>query len=190
MGTLRTRTYASTGGIINASRPPVIHLGRSLARSHIQLLIVRVYQRFSRRYARFPLYCHTARLSQTLDFLALLQQSPNSIHCPVRFTKKNRDDLSKFNGTSYSRPRSDKQSTETLDRGSKSILSRVWQPPKQHFAIVSTDEGIQIDRSDEQFENADSPRTERWQLESKVTVDRLVQSWKHTLQIVSIDEGI
>jgi hypothetical protein len=39
-------------------------------------------------------------------------------------------------------------------------LERLAQPEKQDFEMVPIDEGIQIDRSDEQGESVDSPRPE------------------------------
>jgi hypothetical protein len=52
------------------------------------------------------------------------------------------------------------------------------------------DEGIQIDSSDEQFRNADSPRIEVLQPDSNVNFLSCEQSLKHDFEIVSIDEGI
>jgi hypothetical protein len=56
--------------------------------------------------------------------------------------------------------------------------------------MVSIDEGMQIDRSDEQFENAESPRCESRQLGSNVKTESLLQPRKQDLEIVSIDEGM
>jgi hypothetical protein len=56
--------------------------------------------------------------------------------------------------------------------------------------IVSTDEGIQIDRSDKQFSNANSPRVEIRHPPSNVNVERLRQLAKQHFAIPSIDEGI
>jgi hypothetical protein len=56
--------------------------------------------------------------------------------------------------------------------------------------MVSSDEGRQIDRSDEQYQNADSPRTKSLDPVSNVKSERRPQLLKHDLEIVSIDEGI
>jgi hypothetical protein len=46
---------------------------------------------------------------------------------------------------------------------------------KQKSAILSTDDGIQMDRSDEQFENAWSPRVESFEHDSNATLERVVR---------------
>jgi hypothetical protein len=56
--------------------------------------------------------------------------------------------------------------------------------------MVSIDEGIQIEGSDEQFANASSPRFEILQSLSNVKIERHVQLEKQDLEMVSIDEGI
>jgi hypothetical protein len=56
--------------------------------------------------------------------------------------------------------------------------------------MVSIDEGIQIDRSDEQVQNADVPRVETLQSLSNVKMERLPQLRKQSLEMISIDEGI
>jgi hypothetical protein len=43
---------------------------------------------------------------------------------------------------------------------------------KQNLPSVSTDEGMQIDESDEQEENADSPIDESLESDSNLTVER------------------
>jgi hypothetical protein len=48
---------------------------------------------------------------------------------------------------------------------------------------------MQIVRSDEQSENAESPRVATLQPDSNVKLRSLVHWWKHNLGIVSIDEG-
>jgi hypothetical protein len=52
------------------------------------------------------------------------------------------------------------------------------------------DEGKQIDRSEEQPPNADSPRIETAEPGSKITFERPVQPPQQSAGIVSIDEGI
>jgi hypothetical protein len=64
------------------------------------------------------------------------------------------------------------------------------QNSKQELAIISTDEGMQIDSSDEQFANADFPRCESRQPESNVKSERFLHSLKQKGAIVSIDEGM
>jgi hypothetical protein len=61
---------------------------------------------------------------------------------------------------------------------------------KQLSEIVSIDEGIQIDRSDEQNENAYSPRFETLQQLSNVKIERFMQLKKQFLEMISIDAGI
>jgi hypothetical protein len=55
---------------------------------------------------------------------------------------------------------------------------------------VTIDDGIQIDRSDEQYENANSPRTESRQPGANVKCEMLSQWPKHDAEIVTIDDGI
>jgi hypothetical protein len=69
-------------------------------------------------------------------------------------------------------------------------MERLVKSRKHSLEIVSIDEGIQIDSSDEQLENADSPRVDTLQPISIVKMERFVQSWKQWLEMVSIDEGI
>jgi hypothetical protein len=56
--------------------------------------------------------------------------------------------------------------------------------------MVSIDEGIQIECSDEQFPNANSPRPETLQQLSNVKIERFLQPLKQFLEMVSTDEGI
>jgi hypothetical protein len=56
--------------------------------------------------------------------------------------------------------------------------------------IVTIDEGIEIDSSDEQFSKADSPRIEMLLRGSNVTEERLAQRAKQLLETVPMDEGI
>jgi hypothetical protein len=48
----------------------------------------------------------------------------------------------------------------TLQPDSNVSVDRFLQPEKQRLGIVSIDEGMHIDWSDEQLEKADSPRIE------------------------------
>jgi hypothetical protein len=52
---------------------------------------------------------------------------------------------------------------------------RLQQSLKQDLEIVSTDEGIQTDRSCAQFEKADPPRIETREPDSNVTLERFLQ---------------
>jgi hypothetical protein len=63
-------------------------------------------------------------------------------------------------------------------------------PEKEDPEIISTDEGIQIESSDEQFENADSPRIERREPASKLKSESCSQFEKQAFPSVSTDEGI
>jgi hypothetical protein len=56
--------------------------------------------------------------------------------------------------------------------------------------MVSIDDGMQIDRSDEQFANADSPSFEILQSLSNVKIERFVHLKKQELEMLSIDEGM
>jgi hypothetical protein len=55
--------------------------------------------------------------------------------------------------------------------------------------MVSMDEGMQIDSSDEQLENTDSPRRETRLPLSNVILRRLAHEQKHEREMVSMDEG-
>jgi hypothetical protein len=74
--------------------------------------------------------------------------------------------------------------------GSNMRCSRFWQKWKQFVEIVLTEEGIEIDRRDEQLLNAESPKTETLEPGSNVKSERSLQSRKHIVEIVSTDEGI
>jgi hypothetical protein len=52
------------------------------------------------------------------------------------------------------------------------IVERELHPTKQHSQIVSTEEGIQIDESDEQLQNAKPSIHESLELNSNVIVER------------------
>jgi hypothetical protein len=79
--------------------------------------------------------------------------------------------------------------TDIFEPGSNVTFARRLQFLKQDLEIVSIDEGMQIDVSDEQFSKADSPRFERREPIAKVKCDRFRQSLKQNREIVSIDEG-
>jgi hypothetical protein len=61
---------------------------------------------------------------------------------------------------------------------------------KQPFPSFSTEEGMQINESDEQEENADSPIEESLEQYSNVTIERELHSLKHQLPSILTDEGI
>jgi hypothetical protein len=61
---------------------------------------------------------------------------------------------------------------------------------KQHFGIVRIDGGRQIDSSDAQPSNADSPRFESLLPDSNVKSERCAHQAKQNFEMVSTDEGI
>jgi hypothetical protein len=63
-------------------------------------------------------------------------------------------------------------------------VERPWQLLRQPSVIASTDERIQIDVSDQQFKNAALPKVETLQPESNVNSKRLLQSLKHSIEMV------
>jgi hypothetical protein len=67
---------------------------------------------------------------------------------------------------------------------------RLSQPLKHDSEIVSIDEGRQMDRSDEQNENADCPRIESLEGVSNVKWKRVWQPLKHDFETISIDAGM
>jgi hypothetical protein len=67
---------------------------------------------------------------------------------------------------------------------------RFSQERKQEREIVSTDEGMQSDRSDGQYENAKQPRLETLLPGAKVRFKRLRQLLKQKSGMLSTDEGI
>jgi hypothetical protein len=69
-------------------------------------------------------------------------------------------------------------------------IARVSHPPKQRLDRVSTDDGMQIDCSDEQFLNADSPIDESLDTASKITLERVSHALKQPLQRESTDDGM
>jgi hypothetical protein len=73
---------------------------------------------------------------------------------------------------------------------SKVTVKRFLQQRKQWSKIVATDEGIQIDRSEAQNENADSPRTESREPGSNANVERFSQERKQLSGIASTDDKI
>jgi hypothetical protein len=56
--------------------------------------------------------------------------------------------------------------------------------------MISTDEGMQIDESDEQHASADSPIRESLDSFSKLTFNKATHTMKQFLQMISTDEGI
>jgi hypothetical protein len=64
------------------------------------------------------------------------------------------------------------------------------QPRKHHSEITSIDEGMQIDPSDTQAQNAQSPSTETVQSDSKDKFQRLAHELKQWSGMVRIPEGI
>jgi hypothetical protein len=60
---------------------------------------------------------------------------------------------------------------------------------KQDLASVSIDEGMQTERSDEHFRNADSPKTEILEPPSNAKMERLRQPLKQDLETILTEEG-
>jgi hypothetical protein len=61
---------------------------------------------------------------------------------------------------------------ESLESDSNVTVERDLHPKKQFLARLSTDEGMQIDESDEQNQNADLSMNESLEPDSNVTVER------------------
>jgi hypothetical protein len=78
---------------------------------------------------------------------------------------------------------------ESLHPASNFISASFRQSLKQHGKIASIDEGRQIDWSEEQFSNADSPRIKILEPASKANVERAVHPQKQTAPMVARDEG-
>jgi hypothetical protein len=73
---------------------------------------------------------------------------------------------------------------------SKVTFDRFLQSLKQELEIVSIDEGIQIDRSNEHPRKANSRMVEILHPNSNVTVESFWQDRKHDLEILFTDEGM
>jgi hypothetical protein len=67
--------------------------------------------------------------------------------------------------------------------GSNVKVESFWQPVKQKWEMVLTDEGIQTDGSDLQSANAARPSLKTLQPGSNVNLERLVQSPKQHREI-------
>jgi hypothetical protein len=65
-----------------------------------------------------------------------------------------------------------RSSDESCDPDSKVTTKRDWQSLKQSAEIAVTEDGMQIDESDEQFWNADCPMYESVESGSNVIVAR------------------
>jgi hypothetical protein len=61
---------------------------------------------------------------------------------------------------------------------------------KQDFGSASRDGEMQIDWSDEQEENAKSPRHKHFEPDSNIKSEKVWQQVKQYAEILSIDEGI
>jgi hypothetical protein len=72
----------------------------------------------------------------------------------------------------------------------KITVERCQQFLKQSLEIMSIDEGIQIDRSWKQSQNAPDSRCESFEPESNATSDRPSQIMKQPPEIVSTDAGM
>jgi hypothetical protein len=69
-------------------------------------------------------------------------------------------------------------------------LRRPSQPEKQEAEIASIDEGIAKDSSNEQDSNAETPRIDSLDPDSKARFARDSHSLKQKWEIVGIDEGM
>jgi hypothetical protein len=85
--------------------------------------------------------------------------------------------------------RADIDSAESFDPASKTIVS-FSQLPKNDAEIVSTDAGIQIDCSDEQFRKGESPRLRTFEPDSNVKLESFRQERKQYPPIDVVDEGM
>jgi hypothetical protein len=79
---------------------------------------------------------------------------------------------------------------KTREPGSNVKFEKFLQPSKQQPGMDFTDEGIQIDRSDEQHEKAPLPRVDSLERGSKATYERVLHRPQKAAEIVSIDDGI
>jgi hypothetical protein len=70
------------------------------------------------------------------------------------------------------------------------IVEKDLHSRKDQFPSSLTEEGMQIDESDEQESNANAPIDESLESDSNVNVERDSHSQKHCLPIVSTDEGM
>jgi hypothetical protein len=61
---------------------------------------------------------------------------------------------------------------------------------KQDSEIVSIDDGMQTDSSDQHCPNAQSPTVLAFKPDSNLKARRVSHRWKHDSEIVSIDEGM
>jgi hypothetical protein len=77
---------------------------------------------------------------------------------------------------------------DSSESGSNVKSERFRHLEKQPSEIVSTEDGMQIDRRDGNSAKAESPKVESPDLISKVTFER-PERWKQPLEMVSIDEG-
>jgi hypothetical protein len=77
-----------------------------------------------------------------------------------------------------------------LQLDSNVTIESALHQEKQLSQRTSADDGITIDDSDEQFENAYDPIRESLQLDSNVTIESALQQEKHLSQRTSTDDGI
>jgi hypothetical protein len=80
--------------------------------------------------------------------------------------------------------------TDTFAFSSNVQVVRFRQSLKQRFAMVSTEEGRQIERSDGQLPKANSHRKESRPPGSKVKLERAAQYPKQPTEIDSVDAGM
>jgi hypothetical protein len=88
------------------------------------------------------------------------------------------------------RPNAPYSSTFKCEGGLNVTLTRFLQSVKHSSPSSRTDDGKQIDCSDEQFRNAQPSIHDSFDPASKLIVKRLVQPSKLASEITSIDEGM
>jgi hypothetical protein len=79
---------------------------------------------------------------------------------------------------------------ESLESDSNVSVERDLHPEKQFLPSLSTEEGMQIDDSDEQNQNADSPMDESLESDSNVSVERDSHPEKQYGPSRSTEEGM
>jgi competence CoiA-like predicted nuclease len=79
---------------------------------------------------------------------------------------------------------------ERLESDSNVIVERELHPKKLRSQIFLTEEGIQIDESDEHLKNAKRSMYESLESDSNVIVERDLQQLKQPWQIFLTEEGI
>jgi hypothetical protein len=84
----------------------------------------------------------------------------------------------------------DLSSRESLESNSNVTPERTIHPSTHRSEIISTDEGMAIDESDMQRENAKVSIRESLKPDSNVNPERVMHLSKHRSPMTSTDEGI